>query len=144
MQSFQANGYSSVIPPGWQDRSVITLAGPTAEDGFMANITVTRRLLKAGIDVRKFGAVAIKRMEETEGDIKVLHQTLAKAGDQEVIRRIHLLPFEDRIIKQAQLYLVLPPVETPTGLVITCSASPDAFESLLPQFEIFMNGFSPS
>lgn len=144
MQTFQANGFSSVIPPGWQDRSVITLAGPTSEDGFMANITIIRRSLKAGVDVRQFGAVAIKGLEEEREGIKVLHQTLADASGQKVIRRLHTLPIDDRVIKQAQLYLVLPPIETPTGLVITCSASLEAFDSLLPQFEIFLNGFAPT
>ena len=71
MKTFRANGFDSVQPDGWQDRSTITLVGPVAQDGFASNLVVTRQLLIDSTTLSEFAKaqLATLAVEVQELDI---------------------------------------------------------------------------
>lgn len=141
MTRFQANGFYSELPKGWVDRSTLTLVGNPSPDGFVSNITVSRQPLPEGTDAESFGATQIALLEKEFPDVQRIQQGKVEVGPRTLIQRTHLFPSNGKMVKQAQVYAVLPPESDPTGVVVTCSASPEHFNDVLPEFKVFLENF---
>lgn len=143
MTVFRANGFDSELPQGWSDRSMITLVGPTSQDGFAANLVVTRQPLERGTSVTAFGQSQVEAIANEVEEVKVQFERTANIREREVFQRIHEIRVGDRWIRQVQAYYVVDRDGQRTGFVVTGSTSPEAFEEALPAIQHFIAKFEP-
>lgn len=143
MSTFRANGFDSVLPAGWVDRSTIALVGPTSSDGFAANIVVTRQPLAKGTTATRFARAQLEALEAEIGEVKVDDERTARFKDREVFQRVHAIRADDRWIRQLQSYFAVELDGETVGFVITGSATPNAFDRVLPDFKRFIEMFEP-
>ena len=144
MVAYTGHGFRSQLPPGWVDRSTITLLGPTAEDGFGANIVVTRQPLPLGTSPTDFGEAQVAGLEREVEEVRVQDQRSASFRGRALFQRLHLLRVGDRWVQQVQTYLVVERGAAAEGFVITGSASPTAFDEVMPMFKQFVEAFEPT
>jgi len=141
MTNFWANGFRSKLLPGWQDRSTITLVGPTAADGFAANIVVTRQPVAAGTSATHFGQEQVEGLAKEVGEIQVQDKRTVQLKGRELYQQMHTFRVGEHLVKQVQTYLVGELGGETIGFVITGSASPAAFNNVMPMFKRFVETF---
>ena len=144
MAEFLGNGLRSQAPDGWADRSTLTLVGPTAQDGFAANIVVTRQVLPIPMDAPTFGRNDLAALRNEVEELRVDDERTVRLRGRLVFQRLHAVRMGPRWVQQLQTYLVRPsrdrtsPIE---GFVITASASPEAFGEQVANFRLFTESF---
>jgi hypothetical protein len=138
---FWANGFRSNQIPGWEDRSTITLVGPTGQDEFAANIVVTRQALGEP-SVKAFAEQQLTQLEQETEQIELLKERTTTINGAFAFQRLHILHVGRYQVQQIQTYLVQQIDATVTGFVITCSASASDFPDHLPVFNRFTEAFS--
>jgi hypothetical protein len=137
---FWANGFRSNQIPGWEDRSTITLVGPTSQDEFAANIVVTRQGLNEP-SVKSFAEQQLSQLEHEAEQIEVLKERTTTINGVFAFQRLHILHIGRYQVQQIQTYLVQQIDAAVTGFVITCSASASDFSEHLPTFNKFTEDF---
>ena len=141
MPLFRANGFTSEIPRGWEDRSTIVVMGPVAADGFGANITVTRQALPEGTGAEAFGREQTDALAaEVDGLAIDDERTVERAG-RTLFQRMHRFRIDGRPVVQVQTYLVHARAADTVGYVVTGTASPEAFDGCVPAFRRFVEEF---
>jgi hypothetical protein len=137
---FWANGFRSSVIPGWNDRSTITLVGPTSQNGFATNIVVTRQEITEH-SASAFAKVQLKLLADEAHHIEILDERTTTLAGMQIYQRLHLIDIGGQIIQQVQTYLVQQLNSSATGFVITCSATPEDFTRHLPAFRQFTEEF---
>ena len=137
---FWANGFSSSTVPEWEDRSIISLMGPTSRDGFATNIVVTRQPVTES-SITAFAKEQLDQLAREVPQIEVLDERTITVGGESAFQRLHVLQIKGQKVQQAQTYLMQSNDTGTTGFVITCSASPDEFPRHMPVFRRFTEEF---
>ena len=143
MHRFRANGFTSETLDGWEDRSTLTLVGPTSADGFAANLVVTRQALPAGASATDFGRTQAEALAAEVDELVTEDERTVHRDGRELFQRLHRFRVGDRPIRQVQTYLVCAFSRGCVCFVITGSASPDAFDGVMPAFARFVERFEP-
>ncbi|MEL7369582.1 MAG: DcrB-related protein [Myxococcota bacterium] len=144
MPKFQANGIHSIVPEGWVDRSTLTLVGPTSEDGFAANIVVTRQPIDEGTDVTAFGKSQCEELAASFEAMRVDDERTIRLKGREVYQRLHALQLGGRWVQQVQTYFVRGPhprTGLTEGFVVTGSAAVESFDANQEFFKRFTEAF---
>ena len=140
---FWAHGFHSTLPSGWEDRSTLTLIGPTAPDGFATNIVVTRQAVPPGTNVTAFGETQVEALKSEIEDIQVLDERTTELKGRAIFQRMHVLRVGEQSVQQIQTYFVIEVAGQTEGIVITGSSSPEAFDAAVPAFKVFVEDFEP-
>ena len=144
MTIYRGHGFSSKMPSGWVDRSTITLMGPTAPDGFGANLVVTRQPLPSGTSATAWATEQLAGLPDEVDAFEPSDQRAVVFGGRPLYQSLHRIRIGERWIHQVQTYLVVERGAEAEGFVITGSASPLAFDAAMPMFKQFTEALSPS
>lgn len=136
-QSFTANGWTSEMPAGWEDRSTITVIGETDESGFASNIVVTRQDFDPSISLADY-ARAQAEMTGNEVDIlQILDEREVEINGTQAFQRLQRLAVQSKVIQQVQTFFK----RDRTIFAVTGSASVESFDRAIPGFRIFVEKF---
>lgn len=126
-----ANGFAVETPPGWEDRSITTVVGPTGRGGFAPNVVVIRERVAEGTRLEDYARVQLGRTAAEIPGIAVVSERKIELHGRPAIERVHRFPAGGRSIQQWQIYLLGPGA----ALAITCSAQAEEFDACLAAFE---------
>lgn len=140
MSKFIANGFQSEAPAGWDDRSTITLVGPTTH-GIASNIVVTRMPLSNGTTVADFAANQLEALAQEVVDLQIEDERKTERNGRPLVQRLHQFSSGEQTVKQVQTYLVHAYQTGTVGLVITGTSSPQGFDLAMPAFKQFVDAF---
>lgn len=139
-KKFTAHGWTSALPDGWEDRSMITLVSAAdAADGFATNIVVTRQPIETSIE--EFAAQQTKLMrreiEATGGILQILDERAIEIGGVPSYQRLQRFETGGQIIQQVQTFFL---AQNEIYLV-TGTATLEAFDRAIPAFKEFVEAF---
>lgn len=140
-RKFTAHGWTSALPAGWEDRSMITLVNAEdAESNFATNIVVTKQ--RTATSVEEFAALqaALMRQElESGGSIlQILDERAIEIGGVPSYQRLQR--FEaggGQIIQQVQTFFRA----QDEIYVVTGTATIEMFDRAIPAFKEFVESF---
>jgi hypothetical protein len=132
-----ANGFSTDVPAGWEDRTLTTLVGPTGSGGFAANVVVTRERVEAGVGLEAYARAQLQATSAEIPGLEVLDERPATLDGGPAFQRLQRFSAGGRRIQQAQTYRLAAGV----AFVITCSAQQEDFDSNLASFERIVRSF---
>lgn len=137
-EAFTANGWSSVLPDGWRDGSMITLVGPTGPSGFAANIVVTRDPRNGAGSVEEFADEQKQAMQVEVGPVEILDERPLQLNGSSAFQRLHRFSIEGLAIQQVQTFLS----SNDAFFVITGTASVDEFNDMIASVREFTENFT--
>lgn len=137
-EEFTANGWSSVLPDGWRDGSMITLVGPTGQSGFAANIVVTNDPQNGNASVEEFADAQKRAMQAEVGSVEILDERPLRLNGSDAFQRLHRFAIEGVSIQQVQTFIA----SDDSFFVITGTASVDEFNDMIASVREFTENFS--
>lgn len=140
MNTFTANNFKSQTPAGWEDRSTITLIGPTT-NGFASNLVVTRQSLPQGTSLADFATGQLNQLAQEVTGLQIEDERNAEFKGRKLVQRLHQFSANNTIVKQIQTYLVHSFKSGTVGFVITGTTSPEGFDAAMPAFKQFIEAF---
>ena len=143
MKTFRANGFNSIQPDGWEDRSTLTLVGPLSGDGFASNIVITRQYLQSNSSLAQFAKVQLATLEEEVQDLDIADEREVTLNGRTIYQRLHRFSVGKQRVSQVQTYLEIEVGNRLTVFVITGTTSPQAFDAAMPAFKLFVENFEP-
>jgi hypothetical protein len=138
---FVANGFSSRLPSGFEDRSSLVLVGPNAQDGFAVNLVVTRQPVSVDTSPEAFARSQLRQLPPDMQQLEVLSEGTRERRGRPVFERHHRVHVNDRTLEQLQAFMVLEPG---LALIVTASAPQGSLDLVRPAFEEFVDGLEPS
>lgn len=136
---FIANGWTSEIPSGWGDRSVITLVGPIDASSFAANIVVTREWVGNETSVEDYAYEQSAVMQgEVEG-YEILDEGSTTVNGAPAFQRLQRFEIEAAELQQVQTFVLgdgVVFVITGTTTVAHFDANIQAFRSVVETFKL--------
>ena len=138
--NFLANGWSSVLPEGWRDGSMITLIGPTGPSGFAANIVVTQEPGNGAGSVEQFADEQKRAMNSEVGPVEILDERSLLLNGSPAFQRLHRFTVEGISIQQVQTYVY----SGKFFFVITGTASVGEFNDMIDAVRAFTEKFTLS
>ncbi|MET0753974.1 MAG: DcrB-related protein, partial [Pyrinomonadaceae bacterium] len=87
-EKFTANGWTAVLPDGWEDRSMITLVGETGASGFAANIVVTRQKIDSETSLEDYAAIQGDMMRNEVGNLQILDERAIEINGAPAFQRL--------------------------------------------------------
>jgi hypothetical protein len=137
-EAFIANGWSSVLPDGWADGSMITLVGPTGGSGFAANIVVTRDPRNGLGSVEEFAEKQKRAMQAEVGPVEILDERPMLLNGSPAFQRLHRFSMEGLTIQQVQTFVL----SKEAFFVITATASVGEFNNMIAAVREFTEKFT--
>ncbi len=134
---FRANDWRSVLPEGWEDRSLITIVGATGPSGIAANIVVTREPVDARTSIEEYAAQQKQVSFEQFPDLEVLDERATRLNGAPAYQRLQRIGWQNRTLQQAQTFVL----GRGAVYVITCTAAVDEFNAAIPAFRQFTENF---
>lgn len=134
---FKANGWSSVLPSGWRDGSMITLVGPTGPSGFAANIVVTRDPRNVSGSIEEFAEAQKQAMLAEVGSVEILDERPLSLNGSPAYQRLHRFGVQGLAIQQVQTFILSEDV----FFVITGTAAIDEFNDMIGAVREFTEKF---
>ncbi|MEW6735142.1 MAG: DcrB-related protein [Acidobacteriota bacterium] len=132
-----ANGFITDLPQGWEDRSMITLVGPTGSSGFAANVVVTREHITAPTNIEDYAKEQGEAMAAEIPGVEVLDERAITLHGAPAFQRLQRFVLEGQHIQQAQTFVL-----GEGGIfVITCSASVVDFDKNILAFRHIVETF---
>lgn len=135
---FTANGWSSVVPEGWRDGSMITLVGPTGASGFAANIVVTRDPRNELTGVEEFAEEQKRAMQSEVGPVEILDERPLALNGAPAFQRLHRFGIEGLTIQQVQTFVL----SNDAFFVITGTAEIEEFNDMIDAVREFTQKFA--
>lgn len=136
-QSFTANGWTSEMPAGWEDRSTITIIGETDESGFASNIVVTRQNFDSSMTLAEYAKEQAELMGSEVDVLQILDEREIEINDTPAFQRLQRFSVQHKIIQQVQTFFQ----RQETIFAVTGSASVESFDKAIPAFKIFVENF---
>lgn len=130
--------YSLPLPEGWTDRTAVTLVAPPTEDGFQANVVVTREPLCQGLGLGGFadGHGALIRQHATE--FALLDSDHVEVdGERCLLRTVRWRAGDRPAVMQLQAFLV----RDGYGIAVIGSAAAERFAEAEPHLRRAIEGF---
>lgn len=128
------------LPDGWQDASVVILAGP-GEAGLRPTITVARKLLETPETSRSFGEAQLEGLADqlARDGFEVLEEEPVELGQVEAYRRVFRCTMADRSVTLVQMQVYL--VREAEAYIICATDREEAFAANRPTFESAISGW---
>jgi len=137
-EKFIANGWTADLPGGWEDRSMITLAGETDASGFASNIVVTRQTVDSETSLEDYALIQAEMMRNEVGNLQILDERTIEMNGVQVLQRLQRFSVgEGQIIQQVQTYFLHGKVI----FAITGTATLESFDRSIPAFKEFVETF---
>lgn len=133
-----ANGWTTELPPGWDDRSMITLVGPVGSSGFAVNIVVTREQVDPDTSVEDY---AHEQRAAIQGEVEgyeILDERPTTVGGAPAYQRLQSFQIEGEQLQQVQTFVLGDRVM----FVITGTATVADFDDNTPAFRRVVEAFS--
>jgi len=138
MEIFTANGWTSVLPAGWADRSMITLVGATGASGIAANIVVTREETSGQtVSVEAYAEAQKQAMAAELPQLQILDERPTTINNAPAFQRLQRFEIENVIIQQAQTFVLA----RDAVYVITGTAGIEDFNGIIEAVRQFTENF---
>jgi len=138
MEIFTANGWQSIVPAGWSDRSIITLVGATGAAGVAANIVVTREETNGQqLSIEDYAETQKQAMAAEIPHLQILDERPATLGDAPAFQRLQRFEIENVTIQQAQTFVLA----KDAVYVITGTAAIEDFNGIINAVREFTENF---
>jgi hypothetical protein len=138
MENFTANGWNSILPAGWADRSLITLVGATGATGVAANIVVTREETGGhSPSVEAYAEAQKQAMAAEIPQLQILDERAATLDGAPAFQRLQRFEIEHVIIQQAQTFILA----KDAVYVITGTAAIEDFNGIIGAVREFTENF---
>ncbi|MCU0238664.1 MAG: DUF1795 domain-containing protein [Pyrinomonadaceae bacterium] len=131
------NGWFGTLPTGWEDRSMITLTGPIDENGFMANIVVTRDKIEPSMSIEEYAQLQREAMDNEIPNVEVLDERPTTLNNRPAFQRLQKFSLEDQTIQQVQTFVL----GKETVFAITGTSSIETFNDSIKAFKEFTESF---
>lgn len=129
-EKFVANGFSTVLPVGWQDRSVISLVNPATDSGFATNIVVLREQVAPDTSIEDYAREQIAAMQNGLENLQILDERATTVQNLPAYQTLQRVAANKRLLQQAQTYVL----SGDTVYAITCTALIEEFDRAIPAF----------
>lgn len=141
IEKFTAHGWTSALPAGWEDRSMITLVNAEdAETSFATNIVVTRQRTESSVEEFAVLQSALMRQElESNGTaLQILDERAVEVGGVSSYQRLQRFDAGNgQIIQQVQTFFQ----GQNEIFVVTGTATLEMFDRSIPAFKQFVESF---
>ena len=131
------NGFVTEVPSGWQDRSMMTLVGPTSATGFAANVVVVREQVGPRRSIEDYATSQRRAMETQIDGLEILDERPARINGAAAYQRLQRFTAQGHAVQQAQTFILF------DGIVfsVTCTASVEDFDKHLDAFRRVVESF---
>jgi len=138
MGNVRATSFELPLPPGWADRTAVTVAGPRAQDGYVPNLVVTQETLCDGLGLHGFaeGHANLLRLHASEFAV-LSREDCELAGERAALRIVRWRMGDEPALVQLQAFVVHDGV----GYAIVGTATEDAFSGAEPHLRAMVDGF---
>lgn len=138
MNKFIANGFSTVLPDGWADRSVLTLVAQDAKDGFASNVVVLRQEVSGATSVEDYAQEQIRAVAASVENFDLLDERPAAIQGKSAYQTLQRFAANGEIVQQAQTFILY----NRTIFVFTCTALLREFDAAIPAFRAVMDNLA--
>jgi hypothetical protein len=137
MENFTANDWTSVLPTGWNDRSMITLIGATGASGIAANIVVTKEEIGGHVSIENYAEAQKRAMTAEIPQLQILDERPTTVNDAPAFQRLQRFQIENVIIQQAQTFIL----SKNAVYAITGTAAIEDFNGIIDALRQFTENF---
>ena len=137
MKNFTANDWTSVLPAGWNDRSMITLIGATGATGIAANIVVTKEETGGHVSIESYAEAQKRAMTAEIPQLQILDERPATVNAAPAFQRLQRFQIENVIIQQAQTFIL----SENAVYAITGTAAIEDFNEIIDALRQFTENF---
>jgi hypothetical protein len=138
MNKFIANGFSTVLPENWADRSVLTLVSQEAKGGFATNIIVLRQEVSGATSVEDYAREQLNAVAADVENFELLDERPATIQGQPSYQTLQRFTANGKILQQAQTYIL----HNRTIFAFTCTALVREFDAAIPAFRAVMDNLT--
>ena len=131
------SGFLSDLPRGWEDRSLITLVGPTSYGGFAANVIIARERARPGFTLIESAQRQLDALEIEVGAVEIIYERPTTINGATAFERLQQFDSQGRRIQQLQTFIVN------DGMLFTviCTAELEEFETHREAFRRVVESF---
>jgi hypothetical protein len=135
----RGNGFSVALPPGWVDRSVVTLVAPVQDvDGGSPSLVVTRDAVPEGTDARGLARLNHAALKASQAEqLAVIDTERVSVAGLPAVRRTYRWSYGVTGMVQRLWCLVA----DGAGYTITASAPAHRFDEFAAAFDDAVAGF---
>jgi hypothetical protein len=138
MENFTANDWTSILPDGWNDRSMITLIGATGAAGIAANIVVTKEETDGQtVSVEDYAEAQKQAMTAEIPQLQILDERPTTVNGAPSFQRLQRFQIENVVIQQAQTFIL----SKNAVYVITGTAAIEDFNGIIDALRRFTENF---
>jgi hypothetical protein len=137
MENFTANDWTSVLPTGWNDRSMITLIGATGASGIAANIVVTKEEIGGHVSIEGYAEAQKRAMTAEIPQLQILDEHPTTVNEAPAFQRLQRFQIENVIIQQAQTFIL----SKNAVYAITGTAAIEDFNGIIDALRQFTENF---
>jgi hypothetical protein len=137
---FTANDFTTDLPDNWQDRSMLTLVGPTDGAGFAPNVVIMRQPVSPQTSIEDYARQQRAVTEAEIPDLEVLDERPTTVNNAPAYQRLQRFTAQGRRLQQAQTYVLGHSVI----FVITCTALLENFDKQINAFRRVVDHFQLS
>ena len=138
MGTVRATAFELPLPPGWADRTTVTVAGPRTQDGYIPNLVVTQEALCAGMGLHGFAEGHANLVQLHASEFAVLSREECElAGERALTRLVRWRLGDEPALVQLQAFVVRDGI----GYALVGTATEDAFPDAEPHLRAMVDGF---
>ncbi len=137
-EKFVANGFSTVLPDGWADRSLISFVKPPGATGFATNIVVLREEVASATNIAAYAQEQLATMRGGMPDLQILDRREATIQNLPAYQTLQRFSANNRALQQAQTYIL----SGETVFAVTCTALIEEFDDSIPAFREVMDNLN--
>ena len=135
---FVAHGWTTEMPAGWQDRSMVTLVRPSPDGrSFAPNVVVLRQAVAPRTSIEDFARAQRAAAVAEIPDLQILDERPATVGGAPAYQRLQRFTAQGQQLQQAQTYIL----RDATVFVVTCTATLAQFNDQIADFRRIVDGF---
>jgi hypothetical protein len=135
---FIANGFSTVLPENWADRSVLTLVSQEAKGGFATNIVVLRQEVSGATSVEDYAQGQLNAVAASVENFEILDKRPATIQGNPAYQTLQRFAANGEILQQAQTYILY----NRTIFAFTCTSLVREFDAAIPAFRAVMDNLA--
>lgn len=105
-KKFVANQFSTVLPDGWADRSVISLVNLKTTSGFAANVVVLREEVAPHTNIEQYAQKQLAEVKAGLPDFQVIDERAATVKDLPAYQALSRFTSNGRMLQQAQTFVL--------------------------------------
>lgn len=129
-KEFIANGFKTVMPEGWADRSVLTLISNEVAGGFASNIVILREDVSTEISVEDYAREQLYKISNELENFQILDERPSIVQGKPAYQTLFRFTSNFQTLQQAQTFVL----NNQTILAFTCTARLEDFDKNIPPF----------